>query len=234
MLLNLMGEDEKLPVAGRVIWVTPKGAQGTRASAPPASACSSASRTAARRRKRSRPTWPAPSRATRPRIRCRPGIEGPGLAILDFRRGRYRWPHEASGPTLALVAVGMRGASASARSAVRRRHFRCPTPSAKPVRHAPDHCRVEYGVLDSVRQRSHRPACWAPAMENDPRAVPGGAKDRDSTSRSLGCRTSVGVTEAVCSAGQPGSACLTSSRYRLLWTGWRHRWLRAQRAWRTA
>src|ERR1051325_9266768 len=28
MLLNLMGEDEKLPVAGRVIWVTPKGATG--------------------------------------------------------------------------------------------------------------------------------------------------------------------------------------------------------------
>ena len=31
MLLNLMGEEEKLPVAGRVIWVTPKGAQGNRA-----------------------------------------------------------------------------------------------------------------------------------------------------------------------------------------------------------
>ena len=30
MLLNLMGEDEKLPVAGRVIWTTPKGAQGKR------------------------------------------------------------------------------------------------------------------------------------------------------------------------------------------------------------
>ncbi len=30
MLLNLMGEDERLPVAGRVIWVTPKGAQGKR------------------------------------------------------------------------------------------------------------------------------------------------------------------------------------------------------------
>ncbi len=30
MLLNLMGEDEKLPVAGRVIWMTPKGAQGKR------------------------------------------------------------------------------------------------------------------------------------------------------------------------------------------------------------
>ena len=29
-LLNLMGEDERLPVAGRVIWVTPKGAQGKR------------------------------------------------------------------------------------------------------------------------------------------------------------------------------------------------------------
>jgi type IV pilus assembly protein PilZ len=30
MLLNPMGEDEKLPVAGRVIWRTPKGAQGKR------------------------------------------------------------------------------------------------------------------------------------------------------------------------------------------------------------
>ena len=30
MLLNLMGEDEKLPVAGKVIWVTPRGAQGKR------------------------------------------------------------------------------------------------------------------------------------------------------------------------------------------------------------
>ena len=30
MLLNLMVEDEKLPVAGRVIWMTPKGAQGKR------------------------------------------------------------------------------------------------------------------------------------------------------------------------------------------------------------
>ena len=30
MLLNLMGEDEKIPVAGRVIWMTPKGAQGQR------------------------------------------------------------------------------------------------------------------------------------------------------------------------------------------------------------
>ncbi len=30
MLLNLMDEEEKLPVAGRVIWVTPRGAQGKR------------------------------------------------------------------------------------------------------------------------------------------------------------------------------------------------------------
>ena len=44
MLLNLMGEDEKLPVAGRVIWMTPKGAQGKRTQG---SACSSAIRTAA-------------------------------------------------------------------------------------------------------------------------------------------------------------------------------------------
>ena len=28
MLLNLMGEEEKIPVAGKVIWLTPKGAQG--------------------------------------------------------------------------------------------------------------------------------------------------------------------------------------------------------------
>jgi len=31
LLLNLMDESEKLPVAGKVIWVTPKGAQGNRA-----------------------------------------------------------------------------------------------------------------------------------------------------------------------------------------------------------
>lgn len=31
LLLNLMDEPEKLPVAGKVVWVTPKGAQGNRA-----------------------------------------------------------------------------------------------------------------------------------------------------------------------------------------------------------
>lgn len=31
LLLNLMEEPEKIPVAGKVIWVTPKGAQGSRA-----------------------------------------------------------------------------------------------------------------------------------------------------------------------------------------------------------
>lgn len=30
MLLNLMEESEKIPVAGKVVWVTPKGAQGAR------------------------------------------------------------------------------------------------------------------------------------------------------------------------------------------------------------
>ncbi|HHC73037.1 MAG TPA: pilus assembly protein PilZ [Thiotrichales bacterium] len=31
MLLTLMDEPEKIPVAGTIIWVTPKGAQGNRA-----------------------------------------------------------------------------------------------------------------------------------------------------------------------------------------------------------
>lgn len=31
MLLSLMDEPEKLPVAGKVVWITPKGAQGSRA-----------------------------------------------------------------------------------------------------------------------------------------------------------------------------------------------------------
>ena len=31
MLLTLMDEKEKLPVAGKIVWVTPKGAQGNRA-----------------------------------------------------------------------------------------------------------------------------------------------------------------------------------------------------------
>lgn len=30
MLLNLMDEPEKIPVAGKVVWMTPKGAQGNR------------------------------------------------------------------------------------------------------------------------------------------------------------------------------------------------------------
>lgn len=30
MLLNLMDEPEKIPVAGKVVWVTPMGAQGNR------------------------------------------------------------------------------------------------------------------------------------------------------------------------------------------------------------
>lgn len=32
MLLSLLDEGEKIPVAGKVVWITPKGAQGTRAS----------------------------------------------------------------------------------------------------------------------------------------------------------------------------------------------------------
>ncbi|WP_299974544.1 PilZ domain-containing protein [uncultured Pseudoteredinibacter sp.] len=31
MLLNLMDEPEKIPVAGKVVWITPKGAQSNRA-----------------------------------------------------------------------------------------------------------------------------------------------------------------------------------------------------------
>lgn len=30
MLLSLMDEPEKMPVAGKVVWITPKGAQGNR------------------------------------------------------------------------------------------------------------------------------------------------------------------------------------------------------------
>ncbi|MGH1438826.1 MAG: PilZ domain-containing protein [Cellvibrionaceae bacterium] len=30
VLLNLMEEPEKIPVAGKVVWITPKGAQGNR------------------------------------------------------------------------------------------------------------------------------------------------------------------------------------------------------------
>ncbi len=31
MLLTLMNETEKMPVAGKIVWITPKGAQGNRA-----------------------------------------------------------------------------------------------------------------------------------------------------------------------------------------------------------
>ena len=82
MLLNLMGEDEKLPVAGRVIWVTPKGAQNKRRRA---SACSSATRIAARPRRRSRPTWPARCQAIKPLTRCEAPDASPGMTL---RAGR--------------------------------------------------------------------------------------------------------------------------------------------------
>lgn len=31
MLLNLMDESERIPVVGKIVWITPKGAQGNRA-----------------------------------------------------------------------------------------------------------------------------------------------------------------------------------------------------------
>ena len=31
LLLNLMEESDKIPVAGKIVWITPKGAQGNRA-----------------------------------------------------------------------------------------------------------------------------------------------------------------------------------------------------------
>ncbi len=54
MLLNLMEEPEKIPVAGKVVWITPKGA---RATVRRASACSSTTVTTPPAT-RSKPTWP--------------------------------------------------------------------------------------------------------------------------------------------------------------------------------
>lgn len=54
MLLNLMEEPEKIPVAGKVVWITPKGAQAT---VRLASACSSTTVTTPPAT-RSKPTWP--------------------------------------------------------------------------------------------------------------------------------------------------------------------------------
>lgn len=54
MLLNLMDEAEKIPVAGKVAWITPKGAQAT---AQPASACNSMKATTPPA-VASKPIWP--------------------------------------------------------------------------------------------------------------------------------------------------------------------------------
>ena len=57
ILLTLMEDKDRLPIAGKVIWVTPPGAQGT---ARPASACSSTNPPTARRRARKlNRCWPA-------------------------------------------------------------------------------------------------------------------------------------------------------------------------------
>jgi len=70
MLLNLMGEDEKITVAGTVIWMTPKA---PRASAQPASACNSATRTRAIPRRKSKTTWLVRWAATSRPTRCSAG-----------------------------------------------------------------------------------------------------------------------------------------------------------------
>lgn len=54
MLLNLMDEPEKIPVAGKVVWITPKV---LRATAPPVWVYSSMTATTPRAT-RSKPTWP--------------------------------------------------------------------------------------------------------------------------------------------------------------------------------
>ena len=56
MLLNLMDEAEKIPVAGRVTWITPKA---RRAIALPVSACSSTTATTPPA-VASKPIWPEP------------------------------------------------------------------------------------------------------------------------------------------------------------------------------
>jgi len=64
MLLNLMGEEEKIPVAGTVIWMTPKGAQGREL------VCNSRIRTRGTRRRRSKTIWPVRWVATNLPTRC--------------------------------------------------------------------------------------------------------------------------------------------------------------------
>jgi Tfp pilus assembly protein PilZ len=56
MLLNLMDEAEKIPVAGKVAWITPKA---LRATAQPASACNS-TRATTPPAVASKPIWPEP------------------------------------------------------------------------------------------------------------------------------------------------------------------------------
>lgn len=56
MLLHLMDEPEKIPVAGKVTWITPKV---PRATAPPGLACNSTKATIPRAVE-SKPIWPEP------------------------------------------------------------------------------------------------------------------------------------------------------------------------------
>lgn len=66
MLLNLMDEPEKIPVAGKVVWITPKV---PRVAVQQASVCSSM-RVTARRATRSKPIWPVRSNRIVRLTRC--------------------------------------------------------------------------------------------------------------------------------------------------------------------
>ena len=100
MLLNLMGEDEKLPVAGRVIWMTPKGAQGKRTagigvqfSEQDRGNTQRKIESLSRRRSRRRQAHPYDVNAARS---CRPGCRSAGPVLAAASRSQAFHPQRAT------------------------------------------------------------------------------------------------------------------------------------------
>ena len=104
MLLNLMGEDEKLPVAGRVIWVTPKGAQGNQGkrTAGIGVQFSGAGPRGQTQKKIETYLGRRPLARQGHAYHVGPGqVEGPGPAILDFVRAPLPCPRARDPEVLA-------------------------------------------------------------------------------------------------------------------------------------
>lgn len=141
LLLTLPDSTERLPVAGRVAWVTPTGSQGNRAAGIGVQFADT--RMARPFAARSRPTSPAPSTPTSRRRRCREriGVSRGTASATAHRRCRAGCRVGSSCgsriPAHGFAATRMRASTRRIPRRAVRQGCRCPAPAPSGVRRIP-------------------------------------------------------------------------------------------------